>query len=138
MGSIFGNLTIAGAIDSQSAIVAGGSIGGPKGKFSAGSISGIVAAVGSINIGQTGTTNTALYDEANDTLDAAVIDSIFSQGVLPLGPSDSFDRSIALDLGNLSQILSNLNSLKVVTVNSQKKLAALSDVPSRRRHEASV
>jgi hypothetical protein len=89
----------------------------------AGNISGIVAAVGSINVGQTGTTNTALYDNANDTLDAAVVDSIFSQGVLPLGPGDSFDRSIALDLGNLSQSSSNLNSLKVVIVNNQKKLA---------------
>ena len=123
LGSILGDLTINGAIDSESAIVVGGSIGGPSAKLSAGNISGIVAAVGSINVGQIGTTNTALYDTANDVLDAAVIDAIFSQGVSPLGPSDSFDKSTPLDLANLSQMLTNLNSLKVVTVNNQKKLA---------------
>lgn len=123
LGSILGNLTINGVIDSGSAIVSGGSIGGPNGKLSAGNINGIVAAVGSINVGQIGTTSTAVYYKANDTLDAAVIDAIFSQGVSPLSPGDSFDKSASLDLANLGQILTNLNSLKVVTVNNHEKLA---------------
>ena len=77
--------------------------------------------MGSINLGQLGTTNTALYYKANDALDAAVIDAIFSQGVSPLSRTDLFDKTTPLDLANLSQILTNLNSLKVV--NNQKKLA---------------
>ena len=52
-----------------------------------------------------------------------MIDAIFSQGVIPLSPSDSFDKTTPLDLANLSQIVINLNSLKVVTVNNQKKLS---------------
>jgi hypothetical protein len=123
LGSILGNLTINGNIDSQSALVSGGSIGGPNGKLSVGNINGIVAAVGSINVATIGSTSTALYSKANDSMDAAVIDAIFSQGVSPLSPTDQFDETTPLDLQNLSQMLVNLNSLTVVTINNQKKLA---------------
>jgi len=123
LGSIDGNLRINGSIDRQSALVSGGSIGS-KAKGTAlvvGDIDGIVAAMGSINLGQLSATNKALYYKANDSLDAAVIDGIFSQGVSPLSPTDLFDKTTPLDLANLSQILTNLNSLKVV--NNQRKLA---------------
>jgi hypothetical protein len=112
LGSILGNLRISGTIDIQSALISGGSIGGPNGKLYVGNINGIVAAVGSISVGQIGSTNTALLYKQNDALDAAVIDSIFSQGVSPLG-TDLFDQTTPLDLHNLSVILANLNSLSV-------------------------
>ncbi len=77
--------------------------------------------MGSINLSTLRTTSTALYYKANDSLDAAVIDGIFSQGVSPLSHTDLFDKTTPLDLANLSQIVTNLTSLKVV--NNQKKLA---------------
>ena len=123
LGSIDGNLRINGSIDSQSALVSGGSIGS-KARGTAlfvGNIDGIVAAVGSINLSTLRTTNKALYYKANDSLDAAVIDDIFSQGVSPFSPTDLFDKTMPLDLANLSQIVTNLNSLAVVK--NQKKLA---------------
>ena len=49
--------------------------------------------------------------QQNDTADQAVIDAIFSQGVLPLSSSDLFDQTNLLDLNNLDQIVLNLNSL---------------------------
>ncbi len=112
-GSILGNLTIFGSIDSQSVLVSGGSIGGPAGKLFVGNVYGIVAAVGAINIGQIGNTHGAQFFQQDDTADAAVIDSIFSQGVSPLSSSDLFDQTNLLDLNNLDQIVLNLNSLSV-------------------------
>ncbi len=125
LGSINGNLTIDGSIDSQSTLLSGGSIGSKANGTAlfVGNIDGIVAAVESIDVGQIGTTNMALYYKANDALDAAEIDAIFSQGVSPLSPTDLFDKTTPLDLANLSQILTNLSSSKVVTVNNQKRLA---------------
>ncbi len=112
LGSIVGSMTIAGSIDSQSAVVAGGSIGGPKAKFVVGAVNGILAAVGPIT-GTIGSTAGAVYYKPNDTLDAAVIDAIFTQGVSPLSVTDTFDRASLLDLENLSVILVDLNSLTV-------------------------
>ena len=122
-GGTLGNLTINGGIDSQSALVSGGSIGSPRGKLRVGNISGIVAAVGSISVAQIGTTNTAMFYKSNDTLDVGVIDAIFSHGVSPLSPADLFDTSPPMHLLNFSQILTNLNSLKVVGANNQTKLS---------------
>ncbi len=80
-------------------------------------VSGIgnVAVVGSINISKTGSTNSALYYKQNiPAADAAVVDAIFSQGLLsPLSPTDLFDHSSASDLENLGLILVNLESLTV-------------------------
>jgi hypothetical protein len=112
LGSIIGTLTIDGQIDSQSAVVSGGSIGS-KNKLIVGAVNGILAAVGPINIVPTATTNSAVYFKPNDTLDAAVIDAIFSQGVSALSPTDLFDRATLLDLENLSVILVNQTSLTV-------------------------
>ena len=39
-----------------------------------------------------------------------------------MSPTDLFDKTSPLDLLNVSQILLNLNSLKVATVKNQKKL----------------
>ncbi|MFI5455223.1 MAG: beta strand repeat-containing protein [Isosphaerales bacterium] len=115
LGSILGALMINGGIDSQSALVSGGSIGGLKGKLYVGNINGIVAAVGPIYVGQIGSTSQALYYKQNiPAADAAVVDAIFSQGLLsPLSPTDLFDHASLLDLENLSVILVNLNSLTV-------------------------
>ncbi len=115
LGSILGNVMITGGIDSGSALVSGGSIGGPTGKLSVGNINGIVAAVGRINVGQIGSTSQALFYGQNiPAIDGAVVDSIFSQGLLPpLGPSDQFDHAAVLDLDNLALILANLESLTV-------------------------
>ncbi len=99
LGSILGNLTV-GDMDSWSAVVAGGSIGGSSGKFSAQNIYGIVAAVGTINPGQIASTNRALDYQQKDTADAAVIDSIFSQGLsTPLSATDLFDHTALLRSG---------------------------------------
>lgn len=113
LGSILGNMTICGWIDSQSALVSGGSIGGPTGKLYVGNVYGIVAAVGAINVGQTGLTKTAQLFKQLDTADAAVIDSIFSRGVAGLSTADVFDHTAPLDLENLDQIVLNLSSLSV-------------------------
>jgi hypothetical protein len=112
---ILGNLTVSRGIDAQSALVSGGSIVGASGKLSVGdNVNGIVAAVGSITVGQVGNTNMALPYKANDTTDAAVIDAVFSQS-LPssLSPTNLFDHQTLLDPANLSPILANLNSLTV-------------------------
>jgi acrosin len=113
--SIVGNVTIVGTIDSNSALVSGGSIGsGTYGtKLNSGNILGIVAAVGPINAGTIGTTNTAQLYVQNDTADAAVIDSIFTQGVTPLSAADVFDQATLGDLLNLNQMTLNLSNLKV-------------------------
>jgi hypothetical protein len=112
--SILGNLTINGVLDSQSILVAGGSIGSATygTGLTAGTIQGIVAAVGPINVVKI-SSNQALYYQANDTPDAAVIDAIFSQDVSPLSPTDLFDRTTPEDLVNLSQMRTNLRSLSV-------------------------
>jgi hypothetical protein len=113
--SILGNVTIAGTIDSNSALISGGSIGSTvySTKLNSGNIYGIVAAVGPINVGTIGTTNTAQYFKQNDTLDQAVIDSVFTQGVMPLSPADVFDQNTVGDLLNLDQIILNLADLRV-------------------------
>ena len=115
LGSILGNLTINGGIDSQSAVVVGGSIGSKSAGtgLTVGNVNGILASVGSMNVIKMGSTNTALDYQQNDTMDAAVIDSIFSNAVTPLSGGDLFDETGALDLNNLAQILLNLNSLTV-------------------------
>jgi hypothetical protein len=114
-GSILGNLQINGTIDSQSTIVSGGSIGSTLygTKMNSGNTYGIVAAVGPINAGTIGTTTGARYYKQNDTLDAAVIDAVFSQGVSPLSPADLFDQNALGDLLNLDQIILNLSDLTV-------------------------
>jgi hypothetical protein len=113
--SILGNVTIVGTIDSNSALVSGGSIGSTAygTKFNSGNISGIVAAVGPINVGTIGTTNTARLYKQNDMTDAAVIDSVFSQGVTPLSAADVFDQATLGDLLNLNQMTLNLSNLRV-------------------------
>jgi hypothetical protein len=109
LGSILGTLTT-GDIDSHSAVVSGGSIS----NLNAGNVNGIVAAVGSISVGKIGNTSQALLYKQNDTADQAVIDAIFSQGLLPsLSPTDLFDHGSLLDLEDLAGILANLNSLTV-------------------------
>jgi hypothetical protein len=116
LGSINGNLTINGGIDSQSALVSGGSIGNSTTGtgLSVGNVNGIVASVGPINVIKIGSTNTALDYKPNDAMDKAVIDAIFSQDLLsPLSSTDLFDHASLLDLENLGQILTNLNSLSV-------------------------
>ncbi len=113
LGSILGNLTIVGTLDSESALVSGGSIGGPNGKLSVGDIQGIVAAVGSINVGKIGS-NQAIYYKANDTGDASAIDEVFSLGLLsPLSSTDLFDHLSLLDLDNVGGIVANLDALAV-------------------------
>src|SRR5207249_6032804 len=114
-GLILGNLTIAGSIDSNSALISGGSMGSTVygTKLNAGNIYGILAAVGPINVGTIGTTSTAQYFKQNDTLDQAVIDAVFSQGVIPLSPADLFDKNSVGDLLNLDQIILNLSKLSV-------------------------
>jgi hypothetical protein len=119
--SILGNVNISGIIDSGAALVSGGSIGsaaagtglivGPA--TSPGTISGIVAAEGPINL-ETGTlTSTAFYKanigsgNPNDPNKAA-IDAIFTD----LGKSLAFDQH-GLDLGGLALILADLKALKV-------------------------
>jgi hypothetical protein len=72
-----------------------------------------VAAVGPINAGTIGTTNTARYYQQKDTPDAAVIDAVFSHGVSPLSPVDLFDQKTLGDLLNLDQIILNLSGLTV-------------------------
>jgi hypothetical protein len=113
LGSIQGNVTILGTIDSNSALVSGGSIGSSVygTKLNAGNINGIVAAVGPISVGKIGTTSSARLYRQTDTVDMAVIDAIFSQGVTPLSPADLFDKTSLLDLQNLSVIETNLNAL---------------------------
>ncbi|MHB1421755.1 MAG: hypothetical protein ACYC3I_00885 [Gemmataceae bacterium] len=113
LGSILGNLTIYGSVDSQSAIVSGGSIGSSTTGLYAEDIWGIVAAVGPISVGRIGDTNRALFYQQNDKADEAVIDAIFSQGVSPLSAADLFDRNTLGDLLNLDQIILNLNDLTV-------------------------
>ncbi len=117
LGSILGNLTITGSIDSQSAIVAGGAIGNKAagtGLSAAGTVSGILVSVGPMNVIKIGSTSKAVLYKQNDTTDAAVIDAIFSQGLLSsLSPTDLLDHATALDLENLSVLLANLNSLTV-------------------------
>ncbi len=125
LGSILGRLTITGAArqperPSSRAVLSAP----PRTKLSVGNIDGIVAAVGAINVGQIGLQTPRLYYKANDMPDAAAIDAIFSQErAATVGPSDLFDKTTLLDLVNLSQIVSNVNSLKVVTVRNQKKLS---------------
>jgi len=116
--SIVGNVTIVGTIDSNSALVSGGSIGSTVygTKFNSGSISGIVAAVGPINVGTIGINTARLYKQ-NDTTDAAVIDSIFTQGVTSLSAADVFDKAALGDLLNLKQMTLNLSNLKVTSGN---------------------
>ncbi len=116
-----------GGISAGSAIVSGGEIGDASlgTTLSAqDSNSGIVAADGVINmptaVGGTVFNNVGA---APGNPNAAVIDAIFSQGVSPLSPIDLFDESTLLDLANLIQIQTNLNSLKVITVNNQKQLS---------------
>jgi hypothetical protein len=114
-GSILGNLSINGSIDSQSAIVAGGSIGSASYNTSltVGDVSGILAAVEAIRVNKIGSTSAALFYQPNDMVDAGVIDSIFTEGVSPLSTSDLFDRTSPEDLQNLSQMLVNLSNLTV-------------------------
>ncbi len=113
-GSVLGNLTIHGSLDGDSALVAGGSIGSTTygTTLTVDDNRGIVAAVGAINAGKNGS-NHAMYDQANDTPDEAVIDAIFSQGVSPLSTSDLFDQTTPEDLVNLTQMQVNLKSLTV-------------------------
>ncbi len=117
LGSINGSVSISGSIDSQSAIVAGGAIGNKTagtGLSAAGTVSGILVSVGPMNVIKIGSTSKAVLYKQNDTTDAAVIDAIFSQGLLSsLSPTDLFDHATALDLENLSVLLANLNSLTV-------------------------
>ncbi len=116
LGSIPGNLTITGSIDSQSAIVAGEAIGNKTAGtgLSAGTVSGVLVSVGPMNVIKIGSTSKAVLYKQNDTTDAAVIDAIFSQGLLSsLSPTDLFDHATSLDLENLSELLANLNSLTV-------------------------
>ena len=114
-GSILGNVTINGTLDAGSALVSGGSIGSTAygTTLNVSNIYGIVAAVGSINAGKIGSTSTAVYYQANDTTDAAVIDAIFSQGVAALSPMDIFDQTTPEDLLNLAQMLANLSDVTV-------------------------
>jgi len=114
--AILGNVTIVGTIDSNSALVSGGSIGSTVygTKFNSGNISGIVAAVGPINVGTIGINTARLYKQ-NDTTDAAVIDSIFTQGVTSLSAADVFDKATLGDLLNLKQMTLNLSNLKVTS-----------------------
>ncbi len=115
LASILGNVTIGGTIASNSALVSGGSIGSTLygTKLNSGNILGIVAAVGPINAGTIGTTSTARYYKQNDTPDTAVIDGIFSEGVIPLSAADLFDQKTLGDLLNLDQIMLNLSKLTV-------------------------
>jgi hypothetical protein len=132
-GTILGNVKITGGIDGTSAILAAGlgalpsSYPVPSG-FKPGSIgikaagtalsvsgaiAGIVSAQGAINT--SGTINASGgYYAANDVLDAAAVDMIFSQGLVGLvsGQAPAFDVS-GLDLANLTQILKNLRALVV-------------------------
>jgi hypothetical protein len=50
----------------------------------------------------------------NGTMDASAIDAIFSQGVIPLSPTDLFDQATPEDLLNLAKLLANLSNLTVV------------------------
>jgi hypothetical protein len=112
--SILGNVTIVGTIDSNSALVSGGSIGSSLygTKLNSGNISGIVAAVGPINVGTIGTTSSARFYGTNlnttDSASAAAIDAIFADMGNPL----AFDKS-GLDLAGLNEILQHLASLHV-------------------------
>jgi hypothetical protein len=109
--AILGNLTVYGSIDSNSAVVSGGSVGSTVygTKLTCGNIFGIVAAVGPINVGNIGTTSTARYFKQNDGQDTAVIDALFSQGVNPLSAADVFDQSAPGDLLNLDQMILSLS-----------------------------
>ncbi len=114
LGSILGNLRIGGSVDSQSAIVSGGSIGNQSTGtgLTVGSVNGILASVGPMNVVKIGNTSKAALYKQNDTLDAAVIDAIFSQGLLSsLSPTDLFDHASPLDLENLAELLANLTAL---------------------------
>ena len=97
--------------------MSGGSIGSKASgtTLSVGNIDGIVAAVGSINIGKIGSTNTALFYKQNiPAADVALVDAIFSHGLMtPLSPADLFDHASSLDLETLGVILVNLESLTV-------------------------
>jgi len=131
--SILGNMTILGTIDSNSAIVSGGSIGsslyGTKLMNSGNilNILGIVAAVGPINAGTIGTTNVRFYQQ-NDAADATVIDKIFTQGVTPLSAADVFDQTTLGDLLNLNQMGMKAGlalNLSKLTVNGGNKAGNL-------------
>ena len=131
--SILGNVTILGTIDSNSAIVSGGSIGsslyGTKLMNSGNilNILGIVAAVGPINAGTIGTTNVRFYQQ-NDAADATVIDKIFTQGVTPLSAADVFDQTTLGDLLNLNQMGMKAGlalNLSKLTVNGGNKAGNL-------------
>ncbi len=114
-GSILGNLTISGSIDRLSAIVSGGSIGKALAGtgLSIGAVSGILASVGPMHVIKIGSTSGALLCEQNDATDAAAIDDIFSEGVVPLSPTDIFDEATPEDLLNLARLLANLTGLSV-------------------------
>jgi hypothetical protein len=114
---ILGNVVINGGIGSSGAIVSGGMIGDNGGSGNNaygthltinGTDSGILAAEGNINFGQTGTLNTkGLFVNATGANKAA-IDAIFTQGGTPL----TFDVVINGKTG-LALILADLTALKV-------------------------
>ena len=128
MGSILGNLTINGGIDSQSALVSGGEIGDTAlgTCVSVGNNQGIIAAKGNVNFdslsfGRRGNTfanvGSSSSTDPNAPLDAAAIDAIFTQG----GKALLFDLNPG-GLAGLSAIEKDLNLLSIAVNNKGKYL----------------
>ncbi len=111
-GDITGNVDIDGTIDAASALVSAGKIGDAASgtTLMVGDVQGILAAEGSINLGQPANTNKAAFFGGNlkttDAASTAAIDAVFTSNHLALG----FDLS-GLDLGGLALMLGDLRSL---------------------------
>jgi hypothetical protein len=110
---ILGNFLVSGNIDAPAAIVSAGLIGDVAGGtiFSSGSVKGILAAEGAINIVGVGNTSGATIIQNATPANKAAIDAIFTyNGGVPL----AFDLVPgSLDLGGLGLILTDLKALHV-------------------------
>ena len=106
-GSILGATTIGTTFDAASVVVAGGSIGGADCKISVPTVSGIIAAKGSISFLATPVLNGGRIYNLATGANATAISSIFTAGGVML----AFDGA-KQDLSGLGQILSDLKNLK--------------------------
>jgi hypothetical protein len=114
-GSILGNTVLDGGIDAAAALVAGGSIGSAAAGtgLTAGSVRGILAAKGDINLVRSTSTSQAAFFKADlSSVDpsSGAIDAIFTDMGQPL----AFDV-LGLDLQGLGWILKKLTALRVST-----------------------
>ncbi|MGH9353981.1 MAG: hypothetical protein ACRD2G_17770, partial [Terriglobia bacterium] len=112
-GDVLGNLDVEGQVDSASKIIAMGSIGSAAaGTTMSGSVSGILAAAGTINAGRPFNTRSALFYQAGiaaGTANWTAMEAIFTNG----GQSLAFDGTSLGDLQGLNLILTDLTAIHV-------------------------